>query len=201
MHLRNAALLILLFVPRPILAQEIVVRGRVLDWKGGALADASVRLTVGDKVVVETRSGADGEFALKLGAPGEFTIKADANGFRTLTQAVSIRQTGNSPLVIVIRQLAAQAQTVTVTADVNETDALTPDPAEKVFVRQNLLDANPGRPGAPVSIPGYPIETSSSGIKAPQYFAPGVAGDHGEPIAQYVGVGSYLVPNRRSSGH
>lgn len=52
-----------------------------------------------------------------------------------------------------------------------------------------------GRPGAPVSIPGYPIETASSGIKAPQYFAPGVAGDHGEPIAQYIAVGTYLVPN------
>jgi hypothetical protein len=86
-----------------------------------------------------------------------------------------------------------------VTADVNESDVLSPDPGEKVFVRQELLDANPGRPGAPVSIPGYPIETASSGIKAPQYFAPGVAGDHGEPIAQYIAVGSYLVPNNLSA--
>ena len=62
-----------------------------------------------------------------------------------------------------------------------------------------MLDANPGRPGAPISIPGYPIETASSGIKAPQYFAPGVAGDHGEPIAQYIEVGSYLVPNNLSA--
>jgi hypothetical protein len=76
---------------------------------------------------------------------------------------------------------------------------LSPDPGEKVFVRQGLLDANPGRPGAPVSIPGYPIETASSGIKAPQYFAPGVAGDHGEPIAQYIAVGTYLVPNNLSA--
>ena len=66
-------------------------------------------------------------------------------------------------------------------------------------MRQDLLDANPGRPGAPVSIPGYPIETASSGIKAPQYFAPGVAGDHGEPIAQYIAVGTYLVPNNLSA--
>ena len=91
-------------------------------------------------------------------------------------------------------------ESVTVTADVNESrDVLSPDPGEKVFVRQDLLDANPGRPGAPVSIPGYPIETASSGIKAPQYFAPGVAGDHGEPIAQYIAVGSYLVPNNLSA--
>src|SRR5580698_8295845 len=78
-------------------------------------------------------------------------------------------------------------------------DVTSPDPAMKVFATENLLDANPGRPGAPISIPGYPIETASGGIKAPQYFAPGVAGDHGEPIAQYIQVGSYLVPNNLSA--
>ena len=62
-----------------------------------------------------------------------------------------------------------------------------------------MLDANPGRPGAPISIPGLPIETASGGIKAPQYFSPGVAGDHGEPIAEYIQVGAYLVPNNLSS--
>ena len=95
--------------------------------------------------------------------------------------------------------LSSRIENVTVTADLYETDVLSPDPGERVFVRQELLDANPGRPGVPVSIPGYPIETASSGIKAPQYFAPGVAGDHGEPIAQYIAVGSYLVPNNLSA--
>ena len=90
-------------------------------------------------------------------------------------------------------------ESVTVTADINDVDLVSPDPAEKVFVRQDLLDANPGRPGAPVSIPGYPVETASSGIKAPQYFAPGVAGDHGEPIAQFLAVGGYLLPNNLSA--
>ncbi|HXR25434.1 MAG TPA: TonB-dependent receptor, partial [Candidatus Binataceae bacterium] len=70
---------------------------------------------------------------------------------------------------------------------------------QRVFVRQDILDANPGRPGAPISIPGLPIETASGGIKAPQYFSPGVAGDHGEPIATYFQVGSYLVPNNLSA--
>jgi hypothetical protein len=43
------------------------------------------------------------------------------------------------------------------------------------------------------------VETASGGIKAPQYFAPGVAGDHGEPIAQFFQVGGYLVPNNLSA--
>ena len=88
---------------------------------------------------------------------------------------------------------------ITVTADVSQVDLLHPDPAQRINVRQDILDANPGRPGAPVSIPGIPIETASSGIKAPQYFAPGVAGDHGEPIAQFLRAGSYLVPNNLSA--
>ncbi len=104
-----------------------------------------------------------------------------------------------APLPHAKPRVTGEASSVTVTADVNDLDVLSPDPGEKVFVKQDLLDANPGRPGAPVSIPGYPIETASSGIKAPQYFAPGVAGDHGEPIAQYIAVGTYLLPNNLSA--
>jgi hypothetical protein len=89
--------------------------------------------------------------------------------------------------------------TVTVTADVKEITLQNPDPAQQVLVHDEILDANPGRPGAPVSIPGLPIETASGGIKAPQYFAPGVAGDHGEPIATFIQVGSFLLPNNLSA--
>jgi hypothetical protein len=92
-----------------------------------------------------------------------------------------------------------QKESVTVVADVNPSTIENPDPGQRILVRQDLLDANPGRPGAPVSIPGIPIETASGGIKAPQYFAPGVAGDHGEPVAQFLQVGSYLIPNNLSA--
>jgi hypothetical protein len=95
--------------------------------------------------------------------------------------------------------LELRAQSITVTADVKDLNVLSSDPAQRVYVRQETLDANPGRPGAPISIPGLPIETASGGIKAPQYFSPGVAGDHGEPIAQYIQVGTYLVSNNLSS--
>jgi hypothetical protein len=47
--------------------------------------------------------------------------------------------------------------------------------------------------------PGFEEITAPSGIKPPQYFAPGVAGDHGEPIAMFIQVGSYLVPNNLSA--
>lgn len=73
--------------------------------------------------------------------------------------------------------------------------SLMPDPSQSIIVHDQVLDANPGRPGAAISIPGLPIETASGGIKAPQYFTPGVAGDHGEPIAQFYQIGDFLYPN------
>jgi hypothetical protein len=126
-------------------------------------------------------------FALPL-----FALLAGA----TVSAQSKVREEPGTSKVVPLKSVT---ETITVTADINQGDVLSPDPAVKVFATENLLDANPGRPGAPISIPGYPIETASSGIKAPQYFAPGVAGDHGEPIAQYIQVGTYLVPNNLSA--
>jgi Carboxypeptidase regulatory-like domain len=193
------ALLLLILMPRAAAAQEVVLSGRVVDPQGNALSNAAVQFLRSNRVLSQARSGPDGQFLLKAPSGGEFTIKVDAPGFRPVNQSVTVHTTDNPSISITVSQLASRIENITVTADVNGSDVLSPDPGEKVFVRQDLLDANPGRPGAPVSIPGYPIETASSGIKAPQYFAPGVAGDHGEPIAQYIAVGSYLVPNNLSA--
>lgn len=189
----------LLLMPSALRAQEIVLKGRVIDPGGNALPNTSVRLIDRNQVLAQTTSRADGQFLVKVKSAGEFVIKAEASGFRPVIRPITVRPNGNSLIEIQMRQLSSRIENITVTADVNESDVLSPDPGEKVFVSQDLLDANPGRPGAPVSIPGYPIETASSGIKAPQYFAPGVAGDHGEPIAQFIAVGSYLVPNNLSA--
>lgn len=132
-------------------------------------------------LVTEAVTGADGNFRVDI-AEGGYTVAA-----------VVPEQT------VRVTKIGADSQSVTVTAEASGTDILSPDPSQRVMVRSELLDGNPGRPGAPVSIPGLPIETASSGIKAPQYFAPGVAGDHGEPIATFWQVGSYLVPNNLSS--
>jgi len=58
--------------------------------------------------------------------------------------------------------LAPHTESVTATADVSDVNIQNPDPAQRVLIREEILDANPGRPGAPVSLPGLPIETASS---------------------------------------
>jgi hypothetical protein len=179
------------------LADDFPVSGRVVDGQGRPVAGASVVLVQGQtahQAVTDTQ----GLFQLKLNSAGKYDLSVRAARFQPLSKSVELLAAGSS-LDLQLIPLITRSDSVTVTADINSLDVLSPDPAEKVYVRQDLLDANPGRPGAPVSIPGYPIETASSGIKAPQYFAPGVAGDHGEPIAQFIAVGTYLVPNNLSA--
>src|ERR1700685_4207862 len=205
-HWKNLAILVVLLtrLSVPLLGQGIALRGRVTDPQGNGLPNASVQLIRHDadgrgQALGQTISGPDGHFEIRAASAGEFDLQVDAAGFRRVIVSESVHPSGNSEITVQIGEISSRVETITVTADTNGTDVFSPDPAEKVFVRQDLLDANPGRSGAPVSIPGYPIETASSGIKAPQYFAPGVAGDHGEPIAQYIAIGSYVLPNNLSA--
>ena len=125
-------------------------------------------------------------------------FKADAPGFQSIGKTLNVTS-GPKSIDIQLEKLTTRNESASVTASLDAISITSPDPAGRVVVRQEMLDANPGRAGAPVSIPGLPIETASGGIKAPQYFVPGVAGDHGQPIAQYILVGSYLVPNNLSA--
>jgi hypothetical protein len=145
-----------------------------------------------------TETNADGSFHLDLPAPGPYSIQVDAAGFAPITRKLTLTSTSLN-ITLRLEDLNSVAEEVVVNGDVSEIALDSPDPSQKVLVREQLLDANPGRPGAPISIPGLPIETAAGGIKAPQYFAPGVMADHGEPIAQYIGVGGYLVTNNLSA--
>ena len=183
-----------------VAAQSGVARiaGTVLDPAGRPVAGAYIELDSASAAPQTATTENDGDFRISLPSWGTYTAHVEAAGFAPVTRKLDL----NAPtanLTLCLDALAATEESVTVTVDVTGGDVMSPDPAVKVLATEDLLDANPGRPGAPISIPGYPIETASSGIKAPQYFAPGVAGDHGEPIAMYIQVGSYLVPNNLSA--
>jgi len=145
-----------------------------------------------------TRTNATGRFALRLPPAAEYTVRIEAAGFAALSRHGILGYAGIQ-LTLRLERVASDDQVVVVSSSVGTIDLDNPDPSQKVMVREELLDANPGRPGTPISIPGMPIETASGGIKAPQYFVPGVAGDHGEPIAQYIAVGDYLASNNLSA--
>ncbi len=200
MSLKRLAFLLVFcsfLLPVGALALSFRVGGTVFDPAHKPVAGASVELVDSSgSVLYRAMTDGTGTFQFIADSAGECQLVVKAAGFQTASERLA---SGENPHVVNVNLTIGTLETITVTSDVNEVDLFSPDPAERVFVQQDLIDANPGRPGAPVSIPGYPIETASGGIKAPQYFAPGVAGDHGEPIAQFISVGGYLLPNNLSA--
>ena len=175
-------------------AEPVNLTGRVLDPQGAAVPGAKLRLDNSARSVGRrTTSDAQESFTFQAVDPGNYILTAEATGFATVSKNIAIVAGQRNEADLQFLKLAEQIQRVDVVATAPE--VLTPDPGQKILVHDEVLEANPGRPGAPISIPGLPVETASGGIKAPQYFAPGVAGDHGEPIAQFFQLGEYLYPN------
>lgn len=174
--------------------------GHVTDPASNPVPNVHLQVLAEDgQAVAQQTTDTLGYFEVALPSAGSYTLRVNAPGFQEINRPVQI--TGGAPAIIEVHldKIAAKQESTTVTADIKDSSLLFPDPAQRVFIREETLDANPGRPGAPISIPGLPIETASGGIKAPQYFSPGVAGDHGEPIAEYLQVGTYLLSNNLSS--
>jgi len=170
------------------------VCGNLLDPKGATVAAAQVTLTnAAGAMVRQATTDAQGSFVLDGIDPGQYQLSAEATAFLTVISNVAVGSGKSAIIDLQFQQIASSIQAVTVVA--SEPSSLTPDPAQSIIIHDQVLDANPGRPGAPISIPGLPIETASGGIKAPQYFAPGVAGDHGEPIGQFFQIANFLYPN------
>jgi hypothetical protein len=170
--------------------------GDLTDPQGRLIPDVTIRLQRrADSTRRETKSDAQGRFSFTNLDGGEYHLTAEAPGFPVLTRTIGVQADGQQTENLQFSGLAAQNESVTVTAAVSDVGVFEPDPAQRVMIRDETLDANPGRPGMPVSIPGMPVESPAGGVKPPQYFAPGVAGDHGEPIAMFFQIGGYLFPN------
>ena len=161
-------------------AGRFVLSGHVDAADGEPIPMAEVHLGT-----AMARTDAQGSFQL-LALSGESEISISASGYTPLAVPLSISADTDLKFEL---QLSAST-TVSAQVDSPISSALT-----QVYEADELLEAQPGQPGVPVTLPGYPSETASGGVKAPQYFAPGVAGDHGEPIAQYIRIGDFLVPN------
>jgi hypothetical protein len=165
-----------------------------VDPQGAPVVSARVSLlNAAGSVVADTRTDAEGECSLRGISPGSYQISAESDSFVAVLTNIGVSSVPQQNFTMQFQQIASAIQAVTVVA--SAPSSLSPDPSQNIVVHDEVLDANPGRPGAPLSIPGLPIETASGGIKAPQYFAPGVAGDHGEPVAQYFQIGNFLYPN------
>ena len=183
----------LLLVPAGLAATSL--SGNLTDPQGSVVARASVRLLRrADSSNFTTQTDSEGQFFFSNVDAGEYRLTAEYPGFRPITRTIVLSD-GSQIENIQFFDIASQGESVTVSADVSDVGLFAPDPAQRIMVRDETLDANPGRPGMPISIPGMPVESPAGGVKPPQYFVPGVAGDHGEPIAMFFQVGGFLFPN------
>ena len=172
------------------------VSGTLKDPQGQAVAGALIGLVAqGNSARREARTDESGEYSFISVATGEYSVTAEFAGFDPIVRTALVHEGGAPSIDLQFRTAAPITESVSVTADMSDIGIFVPDPAERIMVRDETLDANPGRPGMPVSIPGMPVESPAGGIKPPQYFIPGVAGDHGEPIAMFFQVGNYLFQN------
>jgi hypothetical protein len=188
-----ASLLLFVVINTSVAAQEAgSISGVVTDPSGAAVANAWITLAKPSlKSKRTTISDDEGRFQFPTLDPGAYQLTAEAPNLGTVNRDISVSP--RATLENIQFRTVSSVQKISVVASAS--DALTPDPTEHTFLHDQFLEASPGRPGAPVAVPGLPVETASGGIKAPQYFAPGVAGDHGEPIAQYIQIGDFLFPN------
>jgi hypothetical protein len=166
--------------PPPGNFTRLSLSGHVVTGDGSPIPGATLQAGP-----ASTTADQQGNFRLSLSA-GDYKMQVSAQGYAPVALPLSI----NSDTEIKIQ--VGASSTATVVANADEVAA---DPSTQVYSADELGAANPGLPGMPVSMPGFPSETASGGVKAPQYFAPGVAGDHGEPIAQYIQIGDFLFQN------
>jgi hypothetical protein len=195
--MRAIVVALFLIAAAPLPAADGILKGQLTDPQGKPVAQGRVRVVSGQ--VRDASTDAAGRFTFMSLPAGRYQVAGSAPGFVDARQSIYVSEGQDLTVNLQLALLASLSEAITVTADVRIEAIQNPDPAERVLVREEFLDANPGRPGAPVSLPGLPVETASGGIKAPQYFSPGVAGDHGEPIAMFIQVGGFLLPNNLSA--
>jgi len=146
------------------------ISGRLTDPQGEAVAGATLRLTAPSGAKTDEASTDLGDrFTFPSVPPGDYEVNASAPGFDAAKKTLHLGYFQALFVDLRFARLAARTEMITITANVKDANVQSPDPAVKVFSSGELMDANPGRPGAPISIPGYPIETALSGIKAPQF--------------------------------
>ena len=179
----------------PLAAAATSLSGNITDPDGSVVVGATVRLLrQADSLRRETQTDSQGQFFFSRVDAGEYRLTAEYPGFAPIMRTIALSD-GNLTENIQFSHIASQTESIIVSADVSDVGVFAPDPAQRIMVRDETLDANPGRPGMPISIPGMPVESPAGGVKPPQYFVPGVAGDHGEPIAMFFQVGGFLFPN------
>ena len=155
--------LTVLLLPVSALAADFAVTGRVVDGQGRPAAGATVLLVRGQQVQ-QAVTGSDGQFQLKLNSAGTYDLSVTAPMFQPLAKPVEL-SAGKSVLDLQLTPLVTRTDSVTVTADINSLDVLSPDPAEKVYVRQDLSMPTPAGRALRFLFPDIRLKQLPAGLR------------------------------------
>lgn len=174
MNLLGLATLIVLTIAFPIqvAAQTGELRGAVLDPSGAVVPAAAITLSEGS-TTLETRSGADGQYAILKIAPGTYSISVAAAGFAQFGLSdvhISANQVKvlNLPLKIAVQEqqltVPGDSGGVSINPDENasalvlkgdQLDALSDDPDELQSELEALAGSGQGPNGGQMYIDGF----------------------------------------------
>ena len=161
-----------LALPSCAAAQTGTLHGTVQDPSGAVVPGAAISLTGGAQPL-QTKSGADGQYAFRSVAPGSYTVSVTAKGFAPLTIPSLTLTAGqakelNLPLAIAVEQqevtVSDQNQGVSINPDQNasamvikgsDLDALSDDPNELQNELQALAGPAAGPNGGQIYIDGF----------------------------------------------
>jgi catecholate siderophore receptor len=93
---------------------ECVIKGRVVDQNGAAVAGSNIELLTGSSLAASVKANDDGEFTITT-VPGDYALKVTASGFVAHEQSLTICPGDNSTLELVL-------EIEPTTAEVNITD-------------------------------------------------------------------------------
>jgi hypothetical protein len=133
------------------------ISGKILDPQNVAVAGARLKLiNSAGSLVRETTSDTQGKFTLEAIDAGEYQLKAESNNFVSVVADVSLAAGQQKEVDLQFQQLASVLQAITVVA--SSPSLLTPDPAQTVVIHDQVLDANPGRPGRRFPSLDFPLK-------------------------------------------
>jgi len=167
-------LMMLLLGSLPLFSQAAVgtILGGVFDSSGGAIAGAQV--TIIDVARGTTRAlttDSAGQYTAPSLLSGTYTVRAQAQGFQTVERTNVLLEVAQDVRIDLRLSPGAQAQTVTVTAEVPAIDTTNSTLGGTVtnqavgslpLVTRNFLDLLQLRPGV-VNVPGNPTATTTNG--------------------------------------
>jgi hypothetical protein len=106
---------------------------------------------------IDVHTDQAGVFAIRVAAGSyELRVRTPHNAYRSLPITVHQDQSLEIKMPVSVSVIVRAGATA---------EILTADPATEAYDRKDLIAANPGRPGVPFAVPGYPPKQPREGSK------------------------------------